>query len=67
MKIQAVAINGFKNLSNSINFASMSDGAKRPTMILTKIIVSSIKCLSDSYLDPAWIHVGMHKTPGIAE
>lgn len=53
MKIQAVAINGFKNLSNSINFASISDDAKRPTMILTKIIVSSIKCLSDSYLDPA--------------
>jgi predicted ATPase len=34
------------NLSNAINFASMSDGAKRVFMILTKIIVSSISNVS---------------------
>ena len=97
-----------RNLSNSINFASMSDGAKRVFMILTKIIVSNVsnvsliaieepensvhpglfqayiriisQLLDDckviitshspyvvSYLDPAWIHVGIHKTPGVAE
>ena len=97
-----------RNLSNSINFASMSDGAKRVFMILTKIIVSNVsnvsliaieepensvhpglfqayiriisQLLNDckviitshspyvvSYLDPAWIHVGIHKTPGVAE
>lgn len=95
-------------LSNTINFAAMSDGAKRVFMILTKIIVSNVsnvsliaieepensvhpglfqayiriinQLLDDckviitshspyivSYLDPAWIHVGMHKTPGVAE
>ena len=97
-----------RNLSNSINFVSMSDGAKRVFMILTKIIVSNVsnvsliaieepensvhpglfqayiriisQLLNDckviitshspyvvSYLDPAWIHVGIHKTPGVAE
>lgn len=97
-----------KNLANPINFAAMSDGAKRVFMILTKIIVSSVsnvsliaieepensvhpglfqayiriisQLLDDckviitshspyiiSYLDPAWIHVGINKTPGIAE
>ena len=96
------------NLSNSIDFASMSDGAKRVFLILTKIIVSSIsnvsliaieepensvhpglfqayiriihQLLDDckviitshspyivSYLDPAWIHVGMNVKPGVAE
>lgn len=96
------------NLSQPINFESMSDGAKRVFMILTKIIVSSIsnvsliaieepensvhpglfqaylriinQLLDDckviitshspyivSYLEPAWIHVGMNKTPGVAE
>ncbi|SFP43721.1 Predicted ATPase [Ruminobacter amylophilus] len=96
------------NLSGSINFASMSDGAKRVFIILTKIIVSSLSNVSliaieepensvhpglfqayiriiyqlldeckviitshspyiVSYLDPAWIHVGMNKTPGVAE
>ncbi len=34
------------NLSNSIDFASMSDGAKRVFLILTKIIVSSISNVS---------------------
>ena len=97
-----------KNLANPINFAAMSDGAKRVFMILTKIIVSSVsnvsliaieepensvhpglfqayiriisQLLDDckviitshspyiiSYLDPAWIHVGINKTPGVAE
>ena len=97
-----------KNLANPINFAAMSDGAKRVFMIFTKIIVSSVsnvsliaieepensvhpglfqayiriisQLLDDckviitshspyiiSYLDPAWIHVGINKTPGIAE
>ena len=97
-----------KNLANPIDFAAMSDGAKRVFMILTKIIVSSVsnvsliaieepensvhpglfqayiriisQLLDDckviitshspyiiSYLDPAWIHVGINKTPGIAE
>lgn len=97
-----------KNLANPINFAAMSDGAKRVFMILTKIIVSSVsnvsliaieepensvhpglfqayiriisQLLDDckviitshspyiiSYLEPAWIHVGINKTPGIAE
>ena len=35
-----------RNLSNSINFASMSDGAKRVFMILTKIIVSNVSNVS---------------------
>lgn len=35
-----------KNLSNPVNFAMMSDGAKRVFMILTKIIVSSISNIS---------------------
>ena len=97
-----------KNLAKPIDFATMSDGAKRVFMILTKIIVSSVsnvsliaieepentvhpglfqayiriisQLLDDckviitshspyiiSYLDPAWIHVGINKTPGIAE
>ncbi len=97
-----------KNLANPINFAAMSDGAKRVFMILAKIIVSSVsnvsliaieepensvhpglfqayiriisQLLDDckviitshspyiiSYLDPAWIHVGINKIPGIAE
>lgn len=97
-----------KNLANPINFAAMSDGAKRVFMILTKIIVSSVsnvsliaieepensvhpglfqayiriisQLLDDckviitshspyiiSYLEPAWIHVGINKTPGVAE
>lgn len=96
------------NLSNTINFEYMSDGAKRVFMILTKIIVSGIsnvsliaieepensvhpglfqayiriinQLLDDckviitshspyivSYLDPAWIHVGLQKNPGVAE
>ena len=96
------------NLSNTINFEYMSDGAKRVFMILTKIIVSSIsnvsliaieepensvhpglfqayiriinQLLDDckviitshspyivSYLDPAWIHVGLQKNPGVAK
>ena len=96
------------NLSSSINFESMSDGAKRVFMILTKIIISSISNISliaieepensvhpglfqayiriinqlldgckviitshspyiVSYLDPAWIHVGLQKYPGVAE
>ena len=95
------------NLSNTINFEYMSDGAKRVFMILTKIIVSGIsnvsliaieepensvhpglfqayiriinQLLDDckviitshspyivSYLDPAWIHVGLQKNPGVA-
>lgn len=97
-----------KNLANPINFAAMSDGAKRVFMILTKIIVSSVsnvsliaieepensvhpglfqayiriisQLLDDckviitshspyiiSYLEPAWIHVGINKIPGVAE
>lgn len=97
-----------KNLANPINFAAMSDGAKRVFMILTKIIVSSVsnvsliaieepensvhpglfqayiriisQLLDDckviitshspyiiSYLEPAWIHVGINKTAGVAE
>lgn len=97
-----------KNLANPINFAAMSDGAKRVFMILTKIIVSSVsnvsliaieepensvhpglfqayiriisQLLDDckiiitshspyiiSYLEPAWIHVGINKTPGVAK
>lgn len=97
-----------RNLVNPINFAAMSDGAKRVFMILTKIIVSSVsnvsliaieepensvhpglfqsyiriisQLLDDckviitshspyiiSYLEPAWIHVGMNRTPGVAE
>ena len=96
------------NLSNTINFEYMSDGAKRVFMILTKIIVSGIsnvsliaieepensvhpglfqtyiriinQLLDDckviitshspyivSYLDPAWIHVGLQKNPGVAK
>ena len=96
------------NLSNTINFEYMSDGAKRVFMILTKIIVSGIsnvsliaieepensvhpglfqayiriinQLLDDckviitshspyivSYLDPAWIHVGLQKNSGVAE
>lgn len=97
-----------KNLASPINFASMSDGAKRVFMILTKIIVSSAsnvsliaieepensihpglfqayiriidQLLDDckviitshspyiiSYLEPAWLHVGINMKPGIAE
>lgn len=97
-----------KNLANPINFASMSDGAKRVFMILTKIIISSVSNVSliaieepensvhpglfqsyiriinqlldgckviitshspyiISYLEPAWIHVGMNKEDGVAE
>lgn len=97
-----------KNLANPINFAAMSDGAKRVFMILTKIIVSSVsnvsliaieepensvhpglfqayiriisQLLDDckviitshspyiiSYLEPAWIHVGINKIAGVAE
>ena len=97
-----------KNLANPIDFSSMSDGAKRVFMILTKIIISSASNVSliaieepensihpglfqayiriidqlldnckviitshspyiISYLEPAWIHVGINKEPGIAE
>lgn len=97
-----------KNLANTIDFASMSDGAKRVFMILTKIIVSSASNVSliaieepensihpslfqayirlidqlldnckviitshspyiINYLEPAWIHIGINKKPGIAE
>ena len=35
-----------KNLANPINFAAMSDGAKRVFMILAKIIVSSVSNVS---------------------
>ena len=97
-----------KNLAKSVNFSTMSDGAKRVFMILTKIIVSSVSNISliaieepensvhpvlfqsymqiisqllddckviitshspyiISYLNPSWIHVGMNRTPGVAE
>lgn len=97
-----------KNLVNPINFAMMSDGAKRVFMILTKIILSSISNISliaieepensvhpklfqsyirivsqllddckivitshspyvISYLEPAWIYVGVNREPGVAE
>ena len=35
-----------KNLANPVNFSTMSDGAKRVFMILTKIIVSSVSNIS---------------------
>lgn len=35
-----------RNLANPVNFSSMSDGAKRLFMILTKVIVSSISDIS---------------------
>lgn len=97
-----------KNLAQPIDFAMMSDGAKRVFMILTKIIVSNISNISliaieepensvhpglfrayiqiisqllddckviitshspyiISYLEPAWIHVGVNRKPGVAE
>ncbi len=97
-----------KNLAQPIDFAMMSDGAKRVFMILTKIIVSSVSNISliaieepensvhpglfrayiqiisqllddckviitshspyiISYLEPAWIHVGVNRKAGVAE
>lgn len=97
-----------KNLTQPIDFAMMSDGAKRVFMILTKIIVSNVSNISliaieepensvhpglfrayiqiisqllddckviitshspyiISYLEPAWIHVGVNRKAGIAE
>lgn len=97
-----------KNLNNIIDFAMMSDGAKRVFMILAKIILANsgdvsliaieepensihpslfqsyitiISQLLDnckviitshspyiiSYLNPAWIHVGVNRQPGVAE
>lgn len=97
-----------KNLVHPIDFAMMSDGAKRVFMILTKIILSSISNISliaieepensvhpklfqsyirivsqllddckivitshspyvISYLEPAWIYVGVNRKPGVAE
>ena len=97
-----------KNLIHPIDFAMMSDGAKRVFMILTKIILSSISNISliaieepensvhpklfqsyirivsqllddckivitshspyvISYLEPAWIYVGVNRKPGVAE
>ena len=96
-----------KYLIEPVDFAIMSDGAKRVFMILTKIVVSNdsnisfiaieepensvhpnlfhayvqiiSQLLTDckviitshspyviSYLEPAWIHVGINLTPGIA-